>query len=291
MEPHLVILAGGISSRMRKPGDARLDPGLQRDAETRSKSMIRIGEAGRPFLDYLLFNVREAGYRDIVIVVGEGDAAIRSYYGLKERGNEFGGLSISYALQPIPPGRVKPLGTADALLQALHVRPDWAGTRFTVCNSDNLYSRRALTLVREVATGCAMIDYDRDALEYPSERIEQFAVIMKNEKNELVDIVEKPGPDVLARARDRAGRVGVSMNVWRFPYDRILPCLEETPLHPTRKEKELPSAVLLLVRRWPGSLLTIPLHEHVPDLTDRDDILEVQQYLSREFPHFSFDRS
>jgi glucose-1-phosphate adenylyltransferase len=276
---------------MRKPGDAKLEPDLERDAETKSKSMIRVGETGRPFLDYLLYNAREAGYRDIVIVVGEGDAAIRSYYGAKERGNPFEGLSISYALQPVPPGRVKPLGTADALLHALQIRPDWAGTRFTVCNSDNLYSRRALTIVREAATGCAMIDYDRDALEFPPARIEQFAVIMKNEKNQLIDIVEKPGPDALARACDRGGRVGVSMNIWRFPYDRILPCLEETPLHPARLEKELPSAVLILIHRWPGSLLTIPLQERVPDLTDRSDIPEMQRYLSREFPHFSFGRS
>jgi ADP-glucose pyrophosphorylase len=291
MEPHIVILAGGVSSRMKKPGEAMLSPGLEKDAESKSKSMIRVGKAGRPFLDYLLFNVREAGYEDVVIVVGEGDAAIRSYYGAKDRGNPFGGLSIAYALQSIPPGRLRPLGTADALLHALHARPDWAGTRFTVCNSDNLYSRRALTLLRESATGCAMIDYDRDALKYPSAKIEQFAVIMKNEQDQLIDIVEKPGPDVLARERDKQGRVGVSMNIWRFPYDRILSCLEETPLHPTRMEKELPSAVLLLIRRWPGSLLTIPLQEHVPDLTDRADILEVRRYLSREFPDFSFGRS
>ena len=37
-----------------------------------------------------------------------------------------------------------------------------------------------------------------------------------------------------------------------------------------------------------GSLLAIPLEEHVPDLTDRGDILEVQRYLAREFPDFSF---
>ena len=291
MEPQLVILAGGISSRMKKSADVVLAPALQKDAETKSKSMIGVGISGRPFLDFLLFNAREAGYRDVVIVVGEGDASIRSYYGTKERGNRFEGLSISYAVQVIPPGRVKPLGTADALLYALRARPDWAGTHFTVCNSDNLYSRRALMLLRKTPTGCAMIDYSRDALAFPTARIEQFAVILRNEKNQLVTIIEKPGPDELERARDGAGRVGVSMNIWRFPYDRILPCLEETPLHPVRLEKELPSTVLVLLRRWPGSLSTIPLEEHVPDLTDRRDILDVQQYLGREYPDFSFGRS
>ncbi len=290
MESQLVILAGGISSRMKKASDVALTPALQDDADTKSKAMIGLGESGRPFLDFLLFNVREAGYRDVVIVVGKGDASIRSYYGAKDRGNEFEGLSVSYVVQPVPPGRVKPLGTADALLHALRARPDWAGTRLTVCNSDNLYSRHALKLMRTAPSGCAMIDYDRRALAFPASRIEQFAVILRDENSRLVSIVEKPGPEDLERARDRSGRIGVSMNIWRFPYDRILPCLEETPLHPVRQEKELPAAVLILLRRWPGSLVTIPLGEHVPDLTDRRDILEVQKYLAREFPDFSFGR-
>jgi hypothetical protein len=136
-----------------------------------------------------------------------------------------------------------------------------------------------------------MIAYRRDALAFPAARIEQFAVIVHNEKNRLIDIVEKPGPLDIERARDKAGRVSVSMNIWRFPCDRILPCLEETPLHPARLEKELPAAVLVLLRRWPESLLTIPLEEHVPDLTDRRDILEVQQYLARAYSDFSFGRS
>jgi len=291
MDPFLVILAGGISSRMKKSADVALDAALRLDAETKSKSMIGVGTAGRPFLDYLLFNAREAGYRDIVIVVGEGDSSIRSYYGREERGNLFEGLSISYATQPIPPGRVKPLGTADALLHALRFRPDWAGAHFTVCNSDNLYSSRALRLLREEPDGCAMIAYSRDALEFPAARIKQFAVIMRDEKGWLTDIVEKPGPDDLERARDAAGLVVVSMNIWRFPYDRILPCLKETRLHPVRQEKELPSAVLVLLRRWPGSVYTIPMEEHVPDLTDRRDIHEVQRYLQHEFPNFTFGRS
>lgn len=288
MEPQVVILAGGISSRMRKSAGVVLAPALRTDADTKSKSMIGLGKSGRPFLDYLLFNAREAGYRDVVIVVGEDDASIRPYYGARERGNLFEGLSISYAVQPIPPGRTKPLGTADALLHALRARPDWEGTRFTVCNSDNLYSCRALMLMRTAPTGCAMIDYGRDALAFPEARIEQFAVIIRNEKNQLVSIVEKPTAEELERARDRTGRVGVSMNIWRFPYDRILPCLVETPLHPGRLEKELPAAVLLMLRRWPGSLSTIPLEEYVPDLTDRRDILDIQRYLAREYPDSPF---
>jgi NDP-sugar pyrophosphorylase family protein len=290
MEPNLVILAGGISSRMKKQGTQVLDPRLASEASAKSKSMIGLGAGSRPFLDYLLFNAREAGYRDVVIVVGEKDDSIRSYYGAKDRGNEIDRLLISYAVQPIPAGRTKPLGTADALLHGLRARPDWRGQHVTVCNSDNLYSQGALRRLREEPTGCAMIDYDREVLQFPPDRIAAYAVTVKDENGMLVEIIEKPSADDIERSRDSAGKIGVSMNIWRFPYDWILPCLEEVPLHPTRQEKELPSAAIMLQKRHPGSLRAIPAAEHVPDLTNRDDIIEVQQYLARAYPTFSFGR-
>ncbi len=140
MPGRLVILAGGIGSRMKRPPEKVIidDRRLTKDADEKPKAMIGIGAVHHPFLDYLLYNAREAGYRDVVIVVGDKDDYTRHYYGEKERNNDFHGLSISYALQAIPEGREKPLGTADALLQALIVREDWAGRKFTVCNSDNL---------------------------------------------------------------------------------------------------------------------------------------------------------
>ena len=63
----LVILAGGISSRMRKPlteskGRASsegilpvINERLIKDADEKSKSMIGVGRNFRPFLNYLLF--------------------------------------------------------------------------------------------------------------------------------------------------------------------------------------------------------------------------------------------
>jgi NDP-sugar pyrophosphorylase family protein len=285
-----VILAGGVSSRMKKqaappPGtDAR----LLREAREGSKSMIGVGEGGRPFMDYLLFNAREAGYRDVVIVIGEGDSAIRTHYGVRDRDNEFRGLRISYAIQPIPSGRTKPLGTADALLRALLFRPDWAGSRCTVCNSDNLYSREVLARLLACPSPGALMDYDRDALQFDQARIEQFAVLQKDERGYLTRIVEKPSPADFSRARDAHGRVGVSMNIFRFSYDLIIGPLHDVPLHPVRMEKELPSAVAILLERHPGSVLAIPVAEYVPDMTSPGDITQVQEYLASHFPHFMF---
>ncbi len=286
MEPNLVILAGGISSRMKKPGPADLDPQLNTEADTKSKSMIGLGAEGRPFLDYLLFSAWKGGHRDVAIVVSERNESIRAHFADPERTARLTGLRISFAIQPIPSGRTKPLGTADALMRGLHARRDWKGQHVTVCNSDNLYSPQAFMMVLEQPSGCAMVDYDRDALKFPRSRVEAFAVIVKDDQGHVLDIIEKPGPEDVKRATDKSGRVGVSMNLWRFPYDRILPCLEGVPLHPVRQEKELPAAVMMMLKRWPGSLMTLPIAEHVPDLTDRGDIAIVKEYLNREFGEF-----
>ena len=94
-------------------------------------------------------------------LIGELRLVCREQYGPADRNNSFRGLSISYALQPIPAGRAKPLGTADALLCALRSREDWRGRSFTVCNSDNLYSVDALRRLLDDGHRNALIDYDQ----------------------------------------------------------------------------------------------------------------------------------
>jgi glucose-1-phosphate adenylyltransferase len=277
MDPNIVILAGGVSSRMKKAlaSASNLDPSLRREVEQKSKSMIGVGKGSRPFLDYLLDNIGKAGYRGVVIVVGERDDSIRRYYERRENAGRFPTLEISYAVQPIPPGREKPLGTADALLRALRAAPAWRGRRLTVCNSDNLYSIEALDLLRQDTHDNAMIDYDRSALRFGEERIASFSVIRKDADGFLEEIIEKPTAVQIRRAADGRGRIGVSMNLWRFSYDLILPSLETVPLDPVRQEKELPAAVKMMVDGRPRSVFTIPRSEHVLDLTSPSDIPRV----------------
>jgi len=280
MHPNIVILAGGISSRMKKAQEvsAQLDPVLRHDAQEKSKAMLGVGSNYRPFLDYLLYNVAAAGYRRVVLVIGEKDESIRAHYD----GAPFRHLNLTYALQPIPNGRAKPLGTADALWQALKATPEWRGQAFTVCNSDNLYSPEALRLMLETQHANAMIDYDRAALQFAPERISAFAVLKKDSRGYLADIIEKPSSAEMHRVAVD-GRIGVSMNIFRLSYDQILPCLETVPLHPAREEKELPAAVKMLVDQNPRAVFTIPHAEHVPDLTLQSDIPLVKEYLQKTF--------
>jgi NDP-sugar pyrophosphorylase family protein len=288
-EPNIVILAGGVSSRMRNTAGcaAPIESGLLREAAEKTKSMLSVGAGARPFMDYLLANILRASYRNVVIVVNERDDSIRRYYRDGAGASAFPGLTLSYALQRIPQGRTKPLGTADALLEALRTKPDWRGGSFTVCNSDNLYSVRSLSMLLECGYPNAMIDYDRSALRFEQQRIEQFSVMTKNADGFLLDIIEKPAPGDIARAGDRQGRVGVSMNIFRLSYDAVLPFLESAPLHPVRQEKELPVVVSTMAADPRHPVKTLPLAEHVIDLTAPSDIPEVQSYLRKEFPNWN----
>jgi glucose-1-phosphate adenylyltransferase len=127
------------------------------------------------------------------------------------------------------------------------------------------------------------MDYDRAGLDFAPARARQFAVLVKDASGMLVDIVEKPSPEQVVRATGPDGRVGVSMNLWRFSYYMIRPFLESAPVHPVRREKELPVAVGIMIRTHPGSMTAIPISEHVPDLTSMHDIGEVEEFLRITF--------
>jgi NDP-sugar pyrophosphorylase family protein len=285
-----MIMAGGISSRMKQSvsDSLQLDPGLKHEAQHKSKSMITVGDSKRPFLDYLLFNARETGYEDILIIVSEQDTSVREYYGSKKTNNLYHGLRISYAVQPIPTNRSKPLGTADAVEHGLLTYSAWQGRKFTVCNSDNLYSQKALRLLLECEYSNAMIDYDRNALEFEATRVQQFSVTEKDDEGFLKNIIEKPSPADVDRAMAGSGYVGVSMNIFRLDYDMILPCLRDVPLHSTRQEKELPVAVNIMLNRHPQSVFAFPLAEHVPDLSSLHDLQNVSRSLSDCFAGFEW---
>jgi glucose-1-phosphate adenylyltransferase len=290
IEGRLVILAAGISSRMKKSAVPQMiaDKSLIDDALFKAKSMIGVGKDHRPFLDYLLYNAKQAGYKDILIIVGEKDDSIRSYYGEKDRDNDFHGLKISYATQWIPAGKEKPIGTADALYQGLQSRTDWRGGRFTVCNSDDLYSEKALKLMLQENYKNAIIDYDRRALQFEWSRIEKFAVTIKDADGFLSNIIEKPSEEQIKAAEGKNGFIGVSMNIFELQYDMVYPFLEKVPFNPVRNEKELPEAVTMMAAANPKSVFAFPFAEHVPDLTDKNDILPVKKYLETHFENAAF---
>ena len=279
MTNHLIILAGGASSRMKKPSLSQLSEDLIYQANSRSKALILLND--RPMLDYVLYNAQQAGLQNIYIVIGKEGDLFKTYYGEERARNMFNGLSISYVFQHIPEGRIKPLGTADAVCQSLEQYPELQENQFVVCNCDNLYSEKAFNLLRFHKSPNAFINYDRDALEYSQKRIESFALTKVDRYNYLQEIIEKPSASESEKYNDKDGKFRVSMNVFKFDGIVFYPFLQTCIIHPERNEKELPSALLEMIRAYPTSTVGIPLSEHVPDLTGKDDILIMNEYLAK----------
>ncbi|PHR68798.1 MAG: nucleotidyltransferase [Lutibacter sp.] len=277
----LVILAGGASSRMKKQldGVASLSEEEKKQANTRSKGLISFDNSGRPFLDYLLYNAKKAGYKEVFIITGTENSLFKSFYGDKNEGNVFNELIINYAIQHIPKDREKPFGTADALYQAMQQYSILKMSSFTVCNSDNLYSINALELLRNNADKNSLISYDRDALKFLSERIARFALLSFSNSTELISIIEKPKLAKMSFYKDEFGKYRVSMNIFKFDGNMIFKYLENCPINQMRNEKELPTALLNMIVEHPNSTIGIPLSEHVPDLTSKDDIQVLKEYV------------
>ena len=287
MTKNLVILAGGASSRMKKSlGANTLSKEELTHANTRSKALLSFGKNNRPILDFLLLNAENAGYKNVFIIKSEKGALFKEYYGKKIKNNPFNGISISYATQYIPKSRTKPFGTADALLQALDQFPNLQNEDFTVCNSDNLYSIKALEALLNCKDHNAFINYDRDGLLFPMEKIERFALTLVNKNSHLEAIIEKPPKEKVNDYKDAKGKFRVSMNIFKFTGNEIYPFLKNCPINSIRNEKELPTAILNMINKTGFYMKGIPFKEHVPDLTSKEDIAIMKIYLKKNYSKY-----
>lgn len=265
----LIILAAGASSRMKKS--------LDNTSDFKGKALMPLGKGKQSVLTYLLQNAKEAGYQKIILVVGKEADAFKNFINQLK---DFDDIEFLFATQHIPTDSEKPLGTADAVFQTMEQYPELKNEVFTVCNSDNLYSVKALQLLRDEPTPNAFISYNRDGLQFPEARIRSFALVVTNNHAHLVDIIEKPSDKEAATYQDSQGVLRVSMNLWKLNVADAYSFLRDCPLHPIRNEKELPNAILNMVKA--GVLVKgIPLKEHVPDLTSKADIKTFISYLKK----------
>src|SRR5512147_2227689 len=119
-----VILARGLGTRMRRPGATTLDAEQAAAADAGLKAMIPVG---RPFLDYVLSALADAGFRRACLVVGPEHGIVEARYGGDHRPSR---LDVTFAIQQ------EAIGTANALLAA----EDFAGgDEFVSINGDNYY--------------------------------------------------------------------------------------------------------------------------------------------------------
>jgi glucose-1-phosphate thymidylyltransferase/glucose-1-phosphate adenylyltransferase len=289
MKKRLLILAGGMASRMKKAlaeENSDLDPKLVAQANAVTKGMIQVGKNGKTLIDYQLYNAHLAGIEEVMLLLHPTDNVSQEYCESLMSKDATWGMKIVFARQKIAADREKPAGTADAVYQALSQHSDWQIGRVIVCNSDNLYSVNALKTLWASPVPQALISYHRDSLLYPEERISAFALIRTDAEGYLLEIIEKPTKEQADELMAKQGRLGVSMNVFVFEASTFLPYLAKTPFHAVRNEKELPTSVVMFGEGEGKGFFAIPLAENVPDLTSKEDILVMQKYLEETYGDF-----
>lgn len=259
-----VILARGLGTRMRKEDEAAgLDEKQREMARTGVKALIPIG---RPFLDYVLSGLADAGYRRICLVVAPDHEVIRQYYHEEVRPTR---VEIQFAVQ------VDPNGTADAVAAAELFAGD---DDFLVINSDNYYPQEALCGLHQ-QDGFATALFDQEAMfagsNIAADRIRQFAVGKIDADGCLQRILEKPDADTLARL---PRPLWLSMNCWRFGPAIFDACHAIQPS--ARGELELPDAVQHTIDVLGHSFRTVTVRAPVLDMTSRRDIASVAEKLA-----------
>lgn len=246
----------------RSDSSASLGSDQSAVADAGVKAMIPVG---RPFLDFVLSALADAGFSRVCLVVGPEHGIIRDHYEGEGRPTR---ISVEFAIQE------KPLGTANALLAAESVV---AGRDFIVLNSDNYYPPEALQRLRS-AQAPAIAGFRRKALielgNVDADKVTRFGALDVDEQGFLRRIlVGKAAQEI----EDKENALA-SMNCWAFDR-RIFEACRQVPIS-VRNEFELPQAVQLAIDTMNMKIRVIPIDAGVLDLSSRGDISAVARRLS-----------
>jgi dTDP-glucose pyrophosphorylase len=258
-----VVLARGLGTRMRQAADsAAIDEAQAAVADTGVKAMIPIG---RPFLDYVISALADAGVREVCLVVGPEHDAVRRYYAEQV---EVTRVRMAFAIQ------AEPLGTANAVLAAEAFA---AGDRFLVLNSDNYYRADVLERLRRLGQP-GLAGFDRDALvrdgNIDADRVRKYAVLEVDADGFLAGILEKPDDETWRRVGAHAL---ISMNCWAFG-PAMFAAGRRIGRSP-RGEFELADAVRYAMVHLGERFAVLPVESPVLDLSMRTDIPSVARRL------------
>ena len=258
-KPVLVVMAAGMGSRYG--GLKQLDP---------------VGEHGQLIIDYSIYDARRAGFDTVVFVIKrEHEAEFRAAIG-----DRLGGaMTVKYAFQAledlpegerVPEGRVKPWGTAQAVLAARHV----VDGPFAVVNADDYYGPEAFREMydylstHEDRPGCyeyAMVGYLLGNTVTEHGHVAR-GVCVETEDHFLRSVtehthIEKDGEDARSTQdggqtwQHLAGDTIVSMNLWGFTRSFLTEAEARFPAFldrtlkddPIKGEYFLPSVVSALI--------------------------------------------
>ena len=256
-----VIMARGLGTRMRRSDEsAALDESQGAAADSGVKAMIPIG-AGRPFLDYVLSALADAGYSRACLVIGPEHQNVQEYFGVQPPPRR---IRVEFAVQE------KPLGTADAVAAARQFAVD---DRFLLLNSDNYYPTRALEALAGLdGAGVALFDRDRMVADsnISEDRIRNFSVAEIDPDGRLRRIHEKPSDETI---RAMGTPLWINMNCWLFS-PMIFEACSRIDLS-ARGELELTSAVQYAIDVLGERFTALQFRDAVLDLSSRSDIASV----------------
>jgi glucose-1-phosphate thymidylyltransferase len=245
----------------RADASAAVDDAQRAAADAGVKGMIPIG---RPFLDYVISALADAGITDVCLVVGPEHQRMREHYANEVAPRR---VRVHFAVQP------QPRGTADAVLAAERFAD---GRHVLALNSDNYYPVHTLRALRDLGTA-GVAAFERDALvrlgNVSAGRVASYSVLDIDD-GMLRRIVEKPDAATLAAMEPD---VYVGMNSWSLPPEIYDACRAIGPS--PRGELELPSAVQYAIDELGVPFRAPRFHDGVLDLSSRADIAVVAERL------------
>ena len=281
-KPILVIMAAGLGSRYG--GMKQLDP---------------VGGHGQLIIDYSIYDAHRAGFDTVIFVIKEeNEADFRSRVG--DRVSRV--MDVKYAFQrgddlpegySVPPGRVKPWGTAQAALAARRL----IDGPFAIINADDYYGPRAFQLIYDYLCAhpdgelyeYAMVGYllKNTVTENGSVARGICAVDADGILQEVVErtAIEKDGGN--ARFTEDGGKTWtplsgcttVSMNLWGFTRSFLDEALARFPAFldmalaedPIKAEYFLPSVVEQLIRDGKARVRVLLTEDKWYGVTYRED--------------------
>ena len=293
-KPILVIMAAGMGSRYG--GLKQIDP---------------VGPSGEAIIDYSLYDARRAGFETVVFIIKhEIEEPFKAAVGARA---VKAGFEVRYAYQQldclpegfaVPEGRVKPWGTAHAILtaeQAIGNAP------FAVINADDYYGPQGFKLVYDYLSSHA--DGDRYAWSMVGFLLGNTVsangsvsrgVCVTDEHSNLVSVTERTciepydggihyTEDGGETWNDLPSDTVVSMNLWGFTTGYVAEAKagfvdflqKNLPVNPLKCEYYLPSVVTTALQRGDADVHVLTSPDKWHGITYREDKPELVDALRR----------
>lgn len=291
-KPVLVIMAAGMGSRYG--GLKQIDP---------------VDEQGHIIMDFSIFDAKRAGFEKVVFIIKkENEADFKEAVGNRMAEQ----MEVAYVYQDlhnipegfeVPEGRVKPWGTAHAVLSAI----DEIDGPFAVINADDYYGRDAFHVIYDyLATHedddkyrYTMVGYKLENTVTDNGHVAR-GVCDTNEAGELVRITERTriekrnggiaySEDDGASWTELPGDTLVSMNMWGFTrsiLDEIkagFPAFLEKGLasNPMKCEYFLPAVVSTLLEEGRATVAVLASADKWYGVTYKEDKPVVVQAIKK----------